>query len=496
MSALCPPYAPFFGFAGVSAAMIFSTVGAAIGTSKAGIGIAGLGTFKPELIMKSLIPVVMSGIIAVYGLVVSVLIAGSLKPDDYTLSTGFTHLGAGLACGLTGLSAGYAIGYVGDSCVRAFLYESKVFVSMVLILIFAEVLGLYGPNPARLVSESTLSKNQAAANREYNPKKRYLLVYHDAGKGLHHFNTLGEIFRVLEDIIYGNIIVMESGRAVLSDLEYAREFVSGPPFASGPKTGTPYFMAYELLAEKWVLLELTSNAKYNRQNRFKPKNERQSPENLDPLPPASTIIYNFQYDLESVLWIALWFMLDCVECISSQVYATQIFQNGFGSIHNERSVLFTQRGHLVKKLRQHLHSELLNPIGPMEQGREDLLQTYLEREKGDQVRDPASYTEIYCLMLTVMDDCQTVCRTKPDLPTLSLASRRSDARISKSQRPSPSPSHPASPMAQVTSSKRSASPHDDARSDDQGRESPTKRSRMEYMGVDKLPGRFLYHPRV
>jgi hypothetical protein len=27
-------------------------VGAAYGTSKAGIGIAGLGTFKPELIMK------------------------------------------------------------------------------------------------------------------------------------------------------------------------------------------------------------------------------------------------------------------------------------------------------------------------------------------------------------------------------------------------------------------------------------------------------------
>jgi len=70
-------------------------VGAAFGTAKAGIGIAGIGTFKPELIMKvgekksrkwrvltgefmqSLIPVVMSGIIAVYGLVVSVLIIGN-----------------------------------------------------------------------------------------------------------------------------------------------------------------------------------------------------------------------------------------------------------------------------------------------------------------------------------------------------------------------------------------------------------------------------------
>jgi len=142
---VCPPYAPFFGFAGVSAAMVFSTMGAAFGTSKAGIGIAGLGTFKPELIMKSLIPVVMSGIIAVYGLVVSVLIAGGLNPaQDYSLFAGLIHLAAGLACGLTGLAAGYAIGIVGDSCVRAYVYESKVFVSMVLILIFAEVLGLYG----------------------------------------------------------------------------------------------------------------------------------------------------------------------------------------------------------------------------------------------------------------------------------------------------------------------------------------------------------------
>ncbi|KAF5340650.1 hypothetical protein D9611_007510 [Ephemerocybe angulata] len=139
----CPPFAPFFGFAGVASAMVFSTVGAAFGTSKSGIGIAGLGQFKPELIMKSLIPVVMSGIIAVYGLVVSVLIAGSLS-TKYSLFAGFVHLGAGLACGFTGLAAGYAIGHVGDACVRAYVHESKIFVGMVLILIFAEVLGLYG----------------------------------------------------------------------------------------------------------------------------------------------------------------------------------------------------------------------------------------------------------------------------------------------------------------------------------------------------------------
>ena len=85
----------------------------------------------------------MSGIIAVYGLVVSVLIAGNrtcllssfthprelnvaffsrtVNPRiDYPLFAGFIHLGAGLACGFTGLAAGYAIGFVGDSVSRSF----------------------------------------------------------------------------------------------------------------------------------------------------------------------------------------------------------------------------------------------------------------------------------------------------------------------------------------------------------------------------------------
>jgi len=37
---------------------------------------------RPELIMKSIIPVVMAGIIAIYGLVVAVLIAGALTPPE------------------------------------------------------------------------------------------------------------------------------------------------------------------------------------------------------------------------------------------------------------------------------------------------------------------------------------------------------------------------------------------------------------------------------
>jgi len=58
--------------------------------------------------------------------------------------SGIIHLSSGLCVGLTGLAAGYCIGIVGDQGVRSYLLQTKIFVGLVLILIFAEVLGLYG----------------------------------------------------------------------------------------------------------------------------------------------------------------------------------------------------------------------------------------------------------------------------------------------------------------------------------------------------------------
>ncbi|RYP41397.1 hypothetical protein DL767_001035 [Monosporascus sp. MG133] len=146
-SEAAPKFAPFIGMAGIASAMILGCVGAAYGTAKSGIGIAGVGTFRPDLIMKCLIPVIMSGILAVYSLVVAVLIAEDMAPpttQSYSLFNGFMHLACGLAVGMTGLAAGYCIGIVGDKGVRAYMEQSRVFVGMVLILIFGEVLGLYG----------------------------------------------------------------------------------------------------------------------------------------------------------------------------------------------------------------------------------------------------------------------------------------------------------------------------------------------------------------
>lgn len=57
---------------------------------------------------------------------------------------GFKYLASGLCCGLSSLGAGIAIGITGDAGVRALGQQDRIFVGMMLILIFAEALGLYG----------------------------------------------------------------------------------------------------------------------------------------------------------------------------------------------------------------------------------------------------------------------------------------------------------------------------------------------------------------
>ena len=64
--------------------------------------------------------------------------------DPYCSKAAFAHFGAGTAVGGSGLAAGCAIGMVGDAGVRSVAQQPKLFVGMILILIFAEALGLYG----------------------------------------------------------------------------------------------------------------------------------------------------------------------------------------------------------------------------------------------------------------------------------------------------------------------------------------------------------------
>ena len=133
----------FFGYMGIASALVFANLGAAYGTAKSGVGICSMGVLKPDKIIKSVIPVIMAGILGIYGLIVAVILNQKIG-DKYTYKQAYSHLSSGLCCGLSSLGAGIAIGIGGDAGVRALGQTDKIFVGMMLILIFAEALGLYG----------------------------------------------------------------------------------------------------------------------------------------------------------------------------------------------------------------------------------------------------------------------------------------------------------------------------------------------------------------
>ena len=67
------------------------------------------------------------------------------KADDwqYNYYKGYKHLGAGLCCGLSSLAAGLCIGVVGDAGVRGNA-QRDILIALILMMIFAEALALYG----------------------------------------------------------------------------------------------------------------------------------------------------------------------------------------------------------------------------------------------------------------------------------------------------------------------------------------------------------------
>lgn len=154
----CPVYASFFGALGCAFSIIFTVIGSSYGTAKSSTAIFQCGILRPDRLMQNTLCAIMAQILSIYGLVSAVIISGSLT-EKMSLYTGFLQMGAGLSVGLCGLAAGFAIGVVGDVGVRASTQQPRLYVGMVLILIFAEVLGLYGV----IVSILMLTRSQIGA---------------------------------------------------------------------------------------------------------------------------------------------------------------------------------------------------------------------------------------------------------------------------------------------------------------------------------------------
>lgn len=83
----CPFYSYFFANAGITASMALSGIkhtlilalGACYGMLRSGTAISGMGQFHPSLIFTSILPIIMSGVLTIYGLVVAIFISGNRK---------------------------------------------------------------------------------------------------------------------------------------------------------------------------------------------------------------------------------------------------------------------------------------------------------------------------------------------------------------------------------------------------------------------------------
>lgn len=140
----CPVYSPILGALGLGFSISLSAIGAAYGTAKSGKGVMAVGTLHPELIIRFILPIIMAGVVAMFGLIVDMFMLNGFVKGSYPLFTGALHLGAGLCMGFCGLASGVAIGVVGDAAVRGVAQQPRLFIGMILILIFSEVLALYG----------------------------------------------------------------------------------------------------------------------------------------------------------------------------------------------------------------------------------------------------------------------------------------------------------------------------------------------------------------
>lgn len=139
----CSPVSAFFSYFGIAIALSFTSLGSGYGTARAAIGVFAACSQHPEFIYKGIMPIIMAGIVGIYGLVAGVIITSDI--DYYqSLYVGYAKLSAGLCVGLCGLSSGMCIGVSGDAAARVMAEKPSLFMGAMLVLIFGEVLGLYG----------------------------------------------------------------------------------------------------------------------------------------------------------------------------------------------------------------------------------------------------------------------------------------------------------------------------------------------------------------
>ncbi|KAF5316066.1 hypothetical protein D9619_006118 [Psilocybe cf. subviscida] len=311
---------------------------------------------------------------------------------------------------------------------------------------------------AKVSPEEQLAKKLVPtdlADRAFAQKQQSRFVYEEVCSRLWDLPTVGDLMDVLRqaldalqviwcagwvhrDISNGNIlafpVVDGNGtklKVKLSDLEFAQP-QGHRTNSSDPRTGTPYFMPFEILDGVYLFQDLRrddpraagenfadqlnlpggeANPHYQRLSnfpRFWGGRFTALPANATAHipPPDAVVSYNFQHDLESLWWVALYYITAGVGHIPSFRYAAKIFTDEL-KIDAERRRAFTTA--MVSKLQPVLRPSLQSAFPkPMNMLRDEMNTHYVVRALFGQLSVPESYSQIHAIFATEFNNLLNV----------------------------------------------------------------------------------------
>ena len=167
----------FYGLMGAGSALFLSSIGAAIGTAKSAnykttsqVQATSLKEFvsneqqysqlSQDPIEENIqyegsnkhgwkfivpfIPIIIAGVLSIYGLIYSVIVLQAVTAEDYSASRGYAQFVGGVTLGICCLASGIAVGAVGKKALTTISESRSSVMQMALNLVYCEALGLYG----------------------------------------------------------------------------------------------------------------------------------------------------------------------------------------------------------------------------------------------------------------------------------------------------------------------------------------------------------------